>query len=189
MATNPRQAEREISESTRRAADQAEQTSRTMSDAAERTTRAASEAFRQNAESFSNTWRESSEAASRIAERSMDQFSKLCGFNGNNARRAMQQSAGSVQALIDSSTAYVTGVQNISGQWMRFVQNRMEENLENFEEFQSCRTPQDCLALQARMVRDNIEALLQCARQTSELSTKLADAAVRRMSDANLAPS
>ena len=71
---------------------------------------------------------------------------------------------------------------------MRFVQNRIEENLAHFEEFLGCRTPQECLALQTRVIRDNIEALLHSARRTAEASTKLADDAVRRMSNRALSP-
>ena len=189
---NPRQVERDFSESmhetTRRAAEQASQTSRTVSDAAERTARAGTEAFRRNAETLSSTWRNSSDAATRIAERSVDQFSKLFGLTGDTARETMQQSAGNVQALIESSTFVVDGLQNVSGEWVRFMQNRIEENLEHFEELLGCRTAQECMALQTRMVRDNIEALLQSARRASEVSTKLADDAVRRISDTALAP-
>jgi len=189
---NPRQAERDTieasHEATRRAADQASQVGRTMSDAAENTARAGSEAFRRNAESIGRTWRESSQSATRIAERSMDQFFKLFGPSGDGARETMQQSAGNVQALIDSSTVVVTGLQNASGEWLRFVQNRIEENLDHFEELPGCPTPQECMALETRIVRDNLEALLQSARRTSGLSTKLADEAVRRMSDSALAP-
>jgi len=189
---NPRHAERDSNESlhetSRRAADQASQTSRTMSDAAERTARPGSEAFRRNAETVSNTWRNSGEAASRIAERSVDQFSKLFGLTGETARETMQQSAGNVQALIESSTFVVDGLQNVSGEWMRFVQGRIEENLDHFEELLGCRTPQECMALQTRLMRDNIEALLHSARRAAEMSTKLADDAVKRMSDTALAP-
>jgi len=181
---NPRQAERDSSESmhetTRRVSDQASQTSRTVSDAAERTARAGTEAFRRNAETLSSTWRNSSEAATRIAERSADQFSKLFGLTGDTARQTMEQSTGNVQALIESSTFVVDGLQNVSGEWMRFMQNRIEENLEHFEELLGCRTAQECMALQTRMVRDNIEALLQSARRASD--------AVRRISDTALAP-
>src|ERR1700745_4150668 len=189
---NPREAERNSSDSvhetTRRTADQASQTSRTMSDTAERTARVGTEAFRRNAETMSSTWRNSSEAATRIAERSVDQFSKLFGLTGDTARETMQQSAGNVQALIESSTFVVDGLQNFSGEWVRFLQSRIEENLEHFEELLGCRTPQECMALQTRLVRDNIEALLHSARRTSEISTKLADNAVKRISDTALAP-
>lgn len=188
MDANPRQVERETNETTRTAAQQTERIGRTMSNTAEQTARAASEAFRQNAEIFNSTWRESSEAANRIAERSMDQFSKLCGFSGDNARQSIQQSAGSVQTLLDGSTVVASGMQNVSGEWMRFVQNRVEENLKNFDELMSCRSIPDCMAIQTRMIRDNFEAFLHTARRTSELSTKLADNAVKQMGDAALAP-
>jgi hypothetical protein len=68
------------------------------------------------------------------------------------------------------------------GEWMRFVQERVEQNLKGFDELMSCRTVQDCLAVQTRLVRDNIEASLQSVRRTSELSTKLTDDAAKQMS-------
>jgi phasin family protein len=177
-------AERETIKTIRAAAIQTEQIGRTMSNTAEQTARAASKAFRQNAETFSSNWRESSEAANRIAERSMDQFSKICGLNGDNARQSVEQSAASVQTLLDSSTVVASGIQNVSGEWMRFVQKRVEENLRNFDDLMNCRSIPDCMAIQTRMMRDNFEAFLQTARRTSELSTKLADDAVKQMSDA-----
>ena len=185
---NPRQTERDVNEMSRKAAEQAAQTSRAMSETAERAGRAASEALQRNTEIFSDTWRSSSEAAGRIAERSIEQFTNLFGLTGDKARQSMENSASSVQALIDSSTVLASGMQNVSGEWMRFVQNRVEENLKSLEELMSCRTFHDCLALQTRMARDNVEACLQSARRTSELSTKLADDAVKQMSDAALAP-
>ena len=85
-------------------------------------------------------------------------------------------------------TIVTSGMQNVSGEWMRFMQNRVEENLKRFDEMMSCRTVHDCFAIQAQIARDNCEALLQTARLTSELSTNLADDAVKQMSDAALAP-
>jgi hypothetical protein len=130
----------------------------------------------------------SSEAAGRIAERSMEQFANLFGFTGDTARRSVQNSTSSVEALIHSSTVFASGIQNVSGEWTRYLQERVEQNLKSVDELMACRTVQDCLAVQTRMMRDNIEASLQSARRTSELSTKLADDAVKQMSDAALAP-
>jgi vacuolar-type H+-ATPase subunit H len=182
---NQRQAERDVDQMSRKAA---EQTSHAVSEAAERASRAESDALRRNADAFSNTWRTSSEAAGRIAERSTEQFSSLLGLNGDNATQSVEESAASVQALIDSSTVVTSGVQNISGEWMRFVQNRVGNNLKSFEEMMSCQTVHDCLAIQTRMVRDNWEAFLHTTRRASELSTKLADDAVKQMGDAAFAP-
>ncbi len=192
MATNPRQAERDLSETTqettRRTADQATHTARTMADAGERNARAGAETFQRNAEGVANTWKSGSEAASRIAERSMDQLSKVFGVSGESAMRTVQQSSGNMQAVMESTTIIAGGLQDVSGEWMRFAQNRMEQNLDHLDQLWSCRSIQDYLALQTQIVMDNFEALLQSARRTSERSTQVANEAMQRMGTASLAP-
>lgn len=192
MANNPRQAERDTNEtgqaSTRRAAEQTSQTMRSTADATERTARASAEAVRRNAEHLSENWRSSSEMASRMAERSMDQFAKMLGVSGDAARQTMQRSSGNLQAMIESTTIVAGGLQNVSGEWMRFAQTRFEDNLDRFDELMGCRTVQDCLALQTEIVRDNFEALLQSMRRASELSTRVADDAMQKIGDTTLAP-
>ena len=185
---NERHVQGDMNETIRKAADQTAQTSRVMSETAERVTRAASEALRRNADAFSNTWRSSSEAAGRIVERSMEQFSNPFGLSGDTARESVQHSVARVQALVDSSSVAANGMQALSDEWIRFMQNRVEENLKTFDELVSCRTVNDCFAIQTRIVQHNVEAVLQSARRTSELSTQLADHAVKQMSDAALAP-
>ena len=190
MANNPRQAERETNEagqtSTRRAAEQTAQTTRSMADATERTARTGAEAVRRNAENLSNNC--TSEAASRMAERSMDQLAKMFGLSSDTARQTMQRSSGNLQAVIESTTIIAGGLQNVSGEWMRFAQSRLEDNLDRFDELMGCRTVQDCLALQTEIVRDNLEALLQSMRRASELSGRMANDAMQKIGDTTLAP-
>ena len=192
MANNPRQAERGTNEAghtaTRRAAEQTVQTTRTMSEATERAARAGAEAIRRNSDSLSRSWRSNSDAANRIAERSMDQFSKMFGLSGDTAKETMQRSSGNLQAMIESTTIVAGGLQNVSGEWMRFAQSRFEDNLDRFDKLMGCRTVQECLALQTEIVRDNLEALLQSVRRASELSTQLADDAAQKIGDTTLAP-
>lgn len=185
---NQRQTEGDATETTRKAADTAAQAGRTFSQTAERASRATADTLRRQADAFSTTWRTSSEAASRIAERSMEQFADLFGLTGDTARHSVESSAGSIQAVIESSTVVAGGVQNVSSEWMRFLQERTEQNLKTLDELMKCRTVSDCVPIQTRMVRDNVEAFLQSVRRASELSTKVADDAVKRMSDAALAP-
>ena len=128
------------------------------------TTRNAADQTAQTSDAMSETAERASRAASEAVRRNADAFS--------NTWR----------------TIVTSGMQNVSGEWMRFMQNRVEENLKRFDEMMSCRTVHDCFAIQAQIARDNCEAFLQTARLTSELSTKLADDAVKQMSDAALAP-
>lgn len=170
MATNPRQAERESSDlghETRKATDQAGQTGRTMVDAAERTTRAGAEA---------------------IAQRSMEQFSKMFGLSGEAAGETVQQSANNMQAVIESASIVAGGLQDIAGEWMRFAQTRLEQNLDHLDQLRECRSLQDCVALQTQILRDNLEAFLQSAHRTSERTTQFAGTAIRQMSNTSIAP-
>lgn len=192
MASNPRQAERDSSETaretTRKAAEHAAHASSTMADVGERTARAGAEAIQRNAENVTNTWRNGSEAVSRIAERSVDQVSKMFGLTGDTTMATMQRCGSNIQAVMESVMIVASGLHEASGEWMRFAQNRVERNLDHFDQLMGCRSPQEYLALQTQVVRDNLEAILQSAHRTSERSTQVADEAVRRMSESSLAP-
>jgi len=192
MATNPRHAERETAQAaedvTRRTTEQMAQVSRTAAAAGERTTRASSEATLHNVEKLSQTWQSGSEAASRLVGRSVDQLSKMLGLSGETARRAVQQSSGNLQAIMEGSSIIADGFSNVSGEWIRFTQNWMEQNLENLDHLRDCRTFQDCMTLQTQMVRENLEAVLHSTRRTSELAVKMADEAIRRIGEPSIAP-
>ena len=195
MANTPRHSERE-SHSERETTEgvhtgarrTAEQATRAMADATERAARAGVESIRRNAESVSNHWRSGSDAANRLAERSMDRFSKMFGMSDDAAREAMQRTSGNLQALVDSTTIAAGGLQNVAGEWMRFAQSRLEDNLDHFDGLMNCRTVHDCLALQSEIARDNVEALLDSVRRAAELSTQVAEEAMRKIGRPALAP-
>ena len=159
-----------------------------MSEATERAARTGAEAVRRNTESLNENWRSGADAASRMAERSMDQCSKMFGLSSDTARQTLQRSSGNLQAMIETTTLIAGGLQNVSGEWMRFAQSRFEDNLDRIDDLMGCRTVQDCLALQTEIVRDNFEALLQSMRRASELSTRVADDAMQKIGDTTLAP-
>ncbi len=188
MASNPHSIDREAgdaAETTRRATGQA---ARTLSEASDHTTRAGTEAFHRNTERFNASWRSGSEAANRIAERSMEQLSRLLGLSGETARQTVQQSSSNIQAMLESTTIIADGLQDLSGEWLRFAQERLEQNMAHLDQLFGCRNPHEYLALQTRIARENFEAALQSARRASERSTRSADEAVRKMSEASVAP-
>jgi phasin family protein len=188
MASNPRSSDREsgdVAETTRRATEQA---ARSLSDAGERTARAGAETFQRNADRLNASWRSGNETANRIAERSLEQFNRLFGLSGETARQAVQQSSSNMQAMLESTTIMADGLQELSGEWLRFAQERLEQNIEHFDQLLGCRSPHEYVALQSRIARDNFEAMLQTAQRISERSTRSADEAVHRMSEASVAP-
>ena len=171
-------------ETTRRAA----QTARTMSDAAERTARAGADVLQRNTEQMRQTFEMGSDTAARMAERAFGQFARAFGVvTGDSAQQATQQSARNVEAILHSNTIMVDGVQTIAREWMTFVQNRAERNMERLEALSHCRSMQDCIAAQTDLVRDSIEDLLQTTRRIAEVSNRMVDQAVHT-GDSSLAP-
>jgi hypothetical protein len=191
MAQN-RQAEKDMSEAghetTRRAAGHAAQTARTMTDAAERTARTGADVLQRNSEQVRQTFEMGSDAAARIAERAFGQFARVFGVvTGDNAQQTTQQSARNVEAILHSSAIIAGGVQTISREWLTFVQNRAERNMERLEALANCRSVQDCIAAQTDLVRDNLQDLLQTTKRVAEVSTRMVDEAVQT-GDSTLAP-
>ena len=191
MAPN-RHTEKDVAETghetTRRAAGHAAQTARTMSDAAERTARTGADVLHRNSEQVRQTFEMGSDAAARVAERAFGQFARAFGVvTGDHAQQATQQSARNVEAILHSSAIIADGVQTISREWLTFVQNRAERNMERLEALANCRSMQDCIAVQTDLLRDNLQDLMHTAKRVAEVSTRMADEAVQT-GDSTLAP-
>jgi phasin family protein len=175
-------------ETTRKAADQAARSAREMAGAAEHAARMGAEAAERNSDQLFSSWRGSADAASQMAERSLERWSKMFGLGGEGSMQAFQRSFGNTQAVLETTTMLAEGFRDLSGHWTRFLQERAEHNLHHVERLMGSRSPQEWMALQSEMARDQLEACLQVARQTSERSTRLADEAARKLSEAPLAP-
>ena len=199
MATNPRQTEkstREAVEETFRNATEtgyettrrtAEQTAQAAADARHATT-ATADAMRQNVERTSDAWRSGSALNDRIVERSIEQFSHLLGLAGGNTQHTVQRYFHNLQAITESGTNIADGFRNASAEWMAFAQTSIERNLDRMNTLIGCRSMDECVAVQTQLARDNLDGFLQSARRTSEISAKSAQEAVRRISQASLAP-
>ena len=123
MATNPRHGEREaldVGQETRKTGEQAAQTTRAMGDAAERATRASAETFQRNTDAAREAWQGGSEAAGRIAQRSMEQLTKIFGLGGETVIETLQQTSGNMQAVLESTTVIAGGLQGVEGEFDAF---------------------------------------------------------------------
>lgn len=181
-------ADKAARETARKAADQAARSAETMSNVAEHTARANAEAMQRNSDRFMSSWRSGADAAGQIAERSFDKWSSMFGLTGEGTTEAMQQSSSNMQAMLETTTIMANGLHDLSGEWVQFAQRRTEQNLEHVDRLIRCRTLQECMASQTQIARDHFQAFLESVRRTTERSTQLMDEAVRKMSEAPLAP-
>jgi phasin family protein len=189
---NPRQAERDLNEaaheSTRRATEETGRAARAAADTGASAARTGADLLQRNAETMQEAWKSGSKVASQLTKQSVEGLTRAFGITGEPAEQAAAQSSRNLECIVQSGTVFAGGMQNISREMVEFARKRVEQNLHRIDTLANCRTPQEFLAAQSDLVRDNIEHLVQSTRRISEISMEMADEAARRMSDLSLAP-
>ena len=189
---NPRQAERDMSqaaqETGRKIAEETSRAARTAADAGAGAARAGADMIYRNAETVQHAWQSGSKMASELAGKSVERFARACGVTGESAQQATEQSARNFESIVQSGTILAGGMQNISLELLNFARKRLEQNMHRVEALVNCRTPQEVLAVQSDLVRDSLEDFVQSTRHIAEISSQMAEEAVRRMNDSSLAP-
>ena len=92
-------------------------------------------------------------------------------------------SARHVEAIMHSSTVLSGGFEAISREWVDFVRNRVSCQRDSAAQVLRARTPQDLAVIQTEMLRDNIEGFLRSFRRVAEVSARVSEDAVRKLSD------
>ena len=74
------------------------------------------------------------------------------------------------------STVLARGVQDVSREWFELSQKRLQMNLDGLRSLAQCRSVPDFMAVQASLIRDNLEQTLDTSRRMAELTQQLAEA-------------
>ena len=200
---NPRQAEKEMNqaakdmsqatqqatqEATRKIAEDTSRAARAAADAGAGAARAGADMVQRNTETVQQVWESGSKMAGQLTERSMERFARAFGMSGEGAQQATEQSSRNLECIVQSGTIFAGGLQSISREWFDFARKRVEQNMHRLDDLATWRTPQEMMAAHSDLVRDNLEDFVQSTRRVAEISIQMADEAVRRMSDASLAP-
>ena len=173
-----------VQEAAREGAEQASRMAQISTEASERAARAGTEILQRHVETVQEALQSSAQLAARLTERSADQFGRVFGISGDGAHKSAQKSYDNLDAIIQSSSVLAGVTQSISREWVNFIRERMEQNLNKFEGLVRCCTPQELAAVQSEFLRDNLESFLQCARRIAETSIRAADEATKRAAEA-----
>ena len=84
---------------------------------------------------------------------------------------------------MQSSKAYGDVFQTISRELSSLCRERMDSNLEKMNDMMRSRTPQELIAAQSDLFRDNIEGFLQSSKRVAEASVRVADQATRQLTE------
>ena len=164
-----------IQDATRAGSEQAGNAVHMVADICERAARAGAEMLQTNVETAQQALQAGAEMAGRLAGSSVNQFGRVLGLSGDGTHTAAQQSSENIDAIVRSGAMIVEVTQSISRAWTDFARERIEQNFNRFDSLLRCRTPQDFAALQSKLLRDNLESFLQCARRVAEKSVHVAD--------------
>lgn len=119
--------------------------------------------------------------ATEIAQRSTEHVAQLFSFTGKRTQDAAGQATGTMQAVAQSSTALVSGFQEVSRAYLEMTQTRFQKNVEALTELARCRSLPEFVAAQTSLVRDNIELTLANSQRLTELSVGIVEEATRNV--------
>lgn len=170
-------------EAARKTAEQTARMTGAASQANEQAMRATSDMMRRSAETAQNAFQSGVSMATRITERSADNLGRAMGFSGDEAQKAVQKSCGNLEAIVQSSSALAEVSQRLTGDWVNFVRERLDRNMDRFEALFRCRTPQELAAFQSEILRDNLEGLLSYSRRAAEQSMRIAEEMTKKLGE------
>ena len=168
-------------ETTRRTTEGAAQFGRSALEAGERATRTGADLMQHNAETMRRMWQSALQMVSQMGGRPSEDIARMFGLSGEELRQANEQSSRNVDAIVESSAVLTQGLDGISREWLEFARKRIEQNMNRLNDLARCRTPQQLVAVQSEMLRDNIEDLLHSSRRVAEFSARLAEEATGKM--------
>ncbi len=113
-------------------------------------------------------------AAAGAAQRSVDQSAEIIRNTGETTR--------SFAAVAQSGAMLAQVVQNTSLEWMNWAQTRAENRVAGLTALMHCRTPQDAIGLQGRLMREDAELLLDTRARISGFAASTAQDAARSLS-------
>src|SRR4051812_13847525 len=151
--------------------------------AGERGAKPGADLFGSTANTVEQFWRSGFDIASHFAERSSSQLARSIGLSDDKAHQATEQSSRNIEAIVQSSRAYADAFQSISRELSSFCKQRVERNLEKMSALMRSRTPQELIAAQSDLLRDNMEAFLQSTKRLAATSVDVADQATRRLKE------
>jgi hypothetical protein len=120
--------------------------------------------------------------AGQMAQRSTNECMRAFGSANERAREVRQQSVREQSVGVSAAGTFSSAFNEMSREWMSFLQTRAQHNMDHLNSLINCRTPMDLVAAQRTLVRDNLEDFMQSWRRVSDQSLHLGEEVGREIS-------
>jgi hypothetical protein len=172
-----------VQDAARKTVEQSGNVVQAAADANRRAAQASTEIMQRNAETLQQAVQSGAKLAARVTERTTDQFGRLLGFSGEEARNAAHKSSDNIETIAQSTAVLAEMGQRLTADWMELAQEHIERSFNRLDDLLRARTSQDVATIQSELIRDNLETFLKYVRRTSEKSVRMVDEASNRFSE------
>jgi phasin family protein len=97
------------------------------------------------------------------------------------SQRAADAMTGNVQAVAEAGGILAHGLQKIFSEWLDLAQSRFQMNLDGASKLLACKTPQEVVATQGDLVRQNMERMLGNSCRIAEMSIEIGNEAADKI--------
>ena len=107
-------------------------------------------------------------------QRATEQLTQITGPEPQDLAR---QSSENIGAVSQASTVLASGLQEASREWFGLAREQLAKNIKAFGRLAHCRSPQDLIAVQSELARDNIQQAIETSRRVGQVSLRIAQEA------------
>jgi len=118
--------------------------------------------------------RENIDSAVQGFQRATEQLAQITGPEPQDLTR---QSSENIGAVSQASTVLASGLQEASREWFGLAREQLAKNIKVFGRLARCRSPQDVIAVQSELARDNIQQVIETSRRVGQVSLRIAQEA------------
>jgi hypothetical protein len=117
-----------------------------------------------------------------VAQRTSDQTIEILNRTGEQAQDLAQQSSQNLKAMAETGNVLADGFQDLSQEWFKLVQERLQKNLDGFTALARCQSVPELMTVQSAFMRERLRETIDSAQRMAVVSTRVADEAARTIS-------
>ena len=110
-----------------------------------------------------------------------EQLTRAFGLSSQNTEALTRQASENFGAVTETTTVLARGVQEASREWLSFVQERIQKNVEALTRLSQCQSVQDYVGVQGEILRENWQHAIEANRRVAEHSLKVASEATEKI--------
>ncbi len=176
-----REAAREAREAARQSTAQAERVSRATAEINDQAARAGAKILGRNMEVAQQVFMSGAEMAAKLTQHSAHQFGRVLGFGGDGAETTVSTYSKNLNAILESSATLADMTKDITQEWINFGRERVERNFAQMDHLLRSRTPQDFLASNSELMKENLQGFVGCARRLAEQSMRATESVAQEL--------